>query len=723
MNGISNMKGNFMAQKTYQEVIPRMKLPEQLSRLGDIAYNLWWTWNSGADELFASIDQALWEDTRHNAVEFLHRLERPHFNIAMADEAYMANYEKQVAAFDAYMNADETWFTQQYPAVKDKKIAYFSFEFGLHESLPVYAGGLGVLAGDHLKESSDLGLPIAGVGFVYRQGYFLQHITEDGWQETGHFVLDFNELPIIPVMDENNEPLMISVQLPGRDVFARLWKVQVGRVPLFLLDTDVEKNSHTDRQLNARLYSSDPEVRISQEILLGIGGTRALRKLGYDATVWHMNEGHSGFLAIERVREYVKAGKTFEEARELVSQHTIFTTHTPVPAGIDMFPVWLVERFFYNLWPELGIDRNTFIGLASHTVEWGEFFSMANLAFSLADFANGVSELHGSVSREMFNFLWPDRDVDDVPIIHVTNGVHTGTWLSDEMKALYQKYLAPDWMDRIDDPSLWDAIDTIPAEEFWQMRLNQKRILVTFLRNRIRKQWLTGNLHPVQVVAGGVMLDPHMLTIGFARRFSTYKRGNLILRDFDRWLKIINNENMPVQIVFSGKAHPADEPGKLIIQQIYRAAKDAKTGGRMVFVEDYDMNVARHLLHSVDVWLNNPRRPNEASGTSGMKAAMNGALNFSALDGWWHEAYNGKNGWTVGDLKDFDDANQQDNYDAASLYDTLEKEIIPLYYARLHGKGDGWMDMVRNNLRTLSYQFSMRRMIREYVEKLYIKAM
>ena len=712
-----------MVETTYREDVPYINLPEKLSRLGDLAYNLWWTWNSGAGDLFSKIEPVLWEETKHNAVEFLHRLERPHFNVVMADDDYMANYEKQVAAFDAYMGAESTWFTEQHPEAVNKKIAYFSFEFGLHESLPVYAGGLGILAGDHLKESSDLGLPLAGIGFVYRQGYFAQKITEDGWQETGHLIMDFNEMPLIPMVDDNGDPLMVSVQLPGREVFVRIWKVQVGRVPLYLMDTDVAQNSHNDRQLNARLYSSDPEVRISQEIVLGIGGTRVLRRLGYDADVWHMNEGHSGFLALERIREYVEQGKTFDEAKELVKAHTIFTTHTPVPAGIDMFPVWLVERFFFNLWPELGIDRNTFIGLASQTVEWGEFFSMANLALRLSDFANGVSELHGQVSREMFNFLWPDRDVQDVPITHVTNGVHISTWLSTEMKAMYTDYLASDWMERLDDPELWEGVDNIPNEVFWNVRLSQKRKLVTFLRNRIRKPWLTGSIHPVQAIAGGVMLDPHMLTIGFARRFSTYKRGNLILRDFDRFLRIINNEKMPVQIVFSGKAHPADEPGKLIIQQIYRAAKDARTGGRMVFVEDYDMNVARRLLHSVDVWLNNPRRPNEASGTSGMKAAMNGALNFSVLDGWWHEAYNGKNGWTVGDLTDFDNPNQQDDYDANALYDTLEKEIIPSYYARLHGNDDQWMGMVKNNLKTLSHEFSMRRMVKQYVEKLYVKAL
>ena len=700
-------------------------LPKKIERLGDLAYNLWWTWHHDAGKLFSTIDNALWNELRHNPVEFLHRVERPQYNVVMDDEAYMTNYTFQIEEFDAYMNSKETWFTKEYPDVLEKKISYFSFEFGLHESLPVYAGGLGILAGDHLKEASDLGLPIAAVGFIYRQGYFSQHITEDGWQETGHFIFNFNEMPVQALFDEDGEPLMIAVQLPGRDVYARIWKVQVGRVPLFLLDTDVSKNSHTDRQLNARLYSSDPEVRISMEIVLGIGGVRALHKLGYAADVWHMNEGHSAFLALERIREIVVEGKSYDEAKAIVKKNTIFTTHTPVPAGIDMFPVWLVERFFYNIWPELGINRDEFINIAKQTVEWGEFFSMANLALKLSDHANGVSELHGHVSREMFNYLWPDRKKEDVPITHITNGVHTMSWLSEPMAKLYEIYLGPDWLDHIDDPAMWEKVDDIPNEFLWKVRLEQKQKLVKFLKDRARKQWLTEVKHPVQMIAGGVMLDPNVLTMGFARRFSTYKRGNLILRDFDRLLRIVNNENRPVQIIFSGKAHPADEPGKLIIQQIYRAAKDAKTGGRMVFVEDYDMDVARHLVQSVDIWLNTPRRPNEASGTSGMKAAMNGAMNFSVLDGWWHEAYNGRNGWTVGDLKDFDDSNQQDNYDAGMLYDTLEKEIIPLYYNRF-GKGglpEEWLGRVKNNLRTLSPQFSMRRMLKEYMNNLYIEAM
>ncbi|MBN2047140.1 MAG: alpha-glucan family phosphorylase [Anaerolineaceae bacterium] len=700
-------------------------LPKKIERLGELAYNLWWSWNQDACQLFAKLNPELWDEVRHNPVEFLHRIERPQLNAAMDNKEYMEMYDTQMAAYDDYMNAENTWFVQEHSDVKDKKIAYFSFEFGLHESLPVYAGGLGILAGDHLKEASDLGLPIAGIGFIYRQGYFTQHITEDGWQETGHYIFNFNEMPVVPLFDEQGEPLKITVPLPGRDVIARIWMVRVGRVPLFMLDTDVPQNSLNDRQLNARLYSADPEVRISQEMVLGIGGVRALRRLGYEADVYHMNEGHSGFLAVERIRELVKEGKTFDEAKELIRKGTIFTTHTPVPAGIDMFPVWLVERFFYNIWPELGIDRDAFIDLAKQTVEYGDFFSMANLAFRLSAQANGVSELHGHVSREMFNFLWPDRKVDDVPISHVTNGVHSPTWLSDAMDKLYRDYLGSDWLDHHDDVEMWAKVDDIPDEVLWQLRLDQKHLLLDFLTKRSRKQWLTEVVHPVQIIAGGVMLDPHALTIGFARRFSTYKRGYLVLRDFDRLLSIINNANRPVQIVFSGKAHPADEPGKLIIQQIYRAVKDAKTGGRLVFVEDYDMNVARYLLQSVDVWMNTPRRPNEASGTSGMKAAINGALNFSVLDGWWHEAYNGTNGWAIGDLTDFDDSNKQDDYDAASLYDVLENEIVPLYYNHFSVSNipHDWIARMKNSLRTLSPQFSMRRMLKEYNESLYMNAM
>jgi starch phosphorylase len=623
------------------------------------------------------------------------------------------------------MANEDTWCAEECSEVDKGQIAYFSFEFGLHESVPVYAGGLGILSGDHLKEASDLGLPLVGVGFIYQQGYFTQNITEDGWQETRNYYLNFEEMPIIPLLNTDDKPVKISVLLGERTVWARLWKIQVGRISLYLLDSNLEENTPGDRQLTARLYSNDLEVRISQEILLGIGGVHALRRLGLYPTVWHMNEGHSAFLGLERVREYItQNGVDFDKAAEEVRKTSVFTTHTPVPAGNDQFPVWLVEKYFYNYWPQLGLNRDEFIQLASHAQPWGETFSMPVLALRLSEYANGVSKLHGQVSRKMWQFLWPEKEESEVPISYVTNGVHNGSWLARRTGDLFDQYLGADWADHLDDTAMWDKVLDIPDEELWAVKRHLKRKLVMFANRRVRRQWLSNTVHPVQVIAGGAMLEPYSLTIGFARRFATYKRAYLIFRDIDRLLRLINDEDRPVQIVFAGKAHPADEPGKMLIQQVYRAVKDARTGGRLVFLEDYDMNVARYMVQGVDVWLNTPRRPNEASGTSGMKAAMNGTLNFSVLDGWWYEGYNGKNGWAIGDGSEYADHNQQDDADAASLYDTLENQIIPLYYSGRSGDAlsPEWMKMVKESIRSLSPQFSMARMVKEYTRNFYLPA-
>ena len=712
--------------KTIRREIPnQFRLPRRISRLGELAYNLWWVWNPDSQILFSFIDKNLWEGVSHNPVSFLQQVERPYLNAVTNDRWYLELYDKVMQRFDDYLRGASTWYSEKYPKLKHKSIAYFSFEFGLHESVPVYAGGLGVLSGDHLKEASDLGLPLVGVGFIYNQGYFAQHITEDGWQETRNLILNFDQMPVIPLTDEDQQPLTIQVDLPDRTVTARLWLIQVGRVPLYLLDTNMDSNSPADRQLTARLYSNDPEVRISQEILLGIGGVRALRLLGYQPDVWHMNEGHSAFLTLERLREMIQQGKSFEQAAAEIRKGNVFTTHTPVPAGNDQFPLWLVDKYFVQVWDQLGLTRDQFIDLARHTQSWGDNFSMPVLALHLSNQANAVSELHGQVSRAMWQFLWPERKEVDVPITHITNGVHTGTWLARRMGLLFQQYLGRDWRERADDLDFWSQVEAIPDAQLWAVREHLKRKLIMFANERARKAWHEGGSHPVQVVAGGVLLEPYSLTIGFARRFATYKRGNLILRDFDRLMRIINNTRMPVQIIFAGKAHPADEPGKLIIQQVYRAVKNSKTAGRLVFLEDYDMNVARYLVQGVDVWMNTPRRPNEASGTSGMKAALNGALNFSVLDGWWHEAYNGMNGWSIGDETEYSDPNVQDDAEARELYDTLENEIVPLYYSRRSSDklpGD-WMVRVKESMRTLAPQFSMKRMVKEYMDELYLPAM
>lgn len=709
-----------------REIPNHFSLPRRINRLSELTYNLWWIWNPEAQRLFSQIDKALWERTYHNPVAFLRQVERARLNAATYDRYFLDFYDRVMRNFDAYKNPQSTWFQSTYPNLTDKTIAYFSFEFGLHESLPVYAGGLGVLSGDHLKEASDLGMPMVAVGFLYTQGYFSQHITEDGWQEARNRGLNFDELAVIPLMDANSKPVTISVELTGRSVYARLWQLQVGRVPLYLLDTNVEQNTPVDRQLTARLYTSDPELRISQEILLGIGGVRTLNLLGYKPTIWHMNEGHSAFLGLERARELIQQGLTYEEAVAKIAPTSVFTTHTPVPAGNDEFPLWLIDKYFPNMWQQMGLTRDQFIDIARNNQNWsGDTFSMPVLALHLSKYANGVSELHGQVSRKMWAFLYPDVKVEDVPITHVTNGVHTGTWLARRMGILFDRYLGIEWRTNVDDPAIWRQIDNIPDADLWLVRRHLKRKLLNYASDRARQQWLSGTVHPVQTIAGGVLLDPYALTIGFARRFATYKRANLILRDYDRLLKLLNKPNMPVQIIFAGKAHPADEPGKLLIQDVYRAVKDSRNGGRLVFLEDYDMNMARYLVQGVDVWLNTPRRPMEASGTSGMKAALNGVLNFSVLDGWWREGYNGRNGWAIGDDTEFADPNAQDEADAESLFDTLENEIIPLYFTSRSADnlpGD-WIARVKESIATLAPQFSMRRMLKEYMNNLYLPAM
>lgn len=704
--------------------IPTFSLPKPIARLGDLAYNLWWSWHPEALKLYRFIDPVLWERVTHNPVKFLQQIPRKNLNAAAQDTDYLDRYKIVIAAFDEYINADTTWARIQYPDLIDQPIAYFSTEFGLHEALPMYAGGLGVLSGDHCKEASDLGLPLVAVGFLYRQGYFRQRITEDGWQEAINENLNLAESAILPVMDADNRPVTVQVEMPDRVVSARVWHIQVGRVPLFLIDTDVDPNTAADRELTTRLYYSDLERRLQQEIVLGIGGVRALRTLGYNPAVWHMNEGHSAFLSLERITELVKGGDTFEQAIAKIRTSTIFTTHTPVPAGHDMFPTWMIEKYFAHYWPQLGLDRDSFMAIAFQREAWGDMFSMSLLALRCSARCNGVSELHGEVTRRMFAHLWPDRPVEKVPIRSITNGVHTNTWLARRLGELYERYLGADWRSCIDDREMWDRIRDVPDGEFWAVRRHYKRQLVAFARERARVQWSRGGAQAIQIVASGVLLDPYALTIGFARRFATYKRAALILRDVKRLVRLVNDSARPVQFIFAGKAHPADDPGKRVIQDLYRFVKESSLSGRMVFIEDYDMNVARHLVQGVDVWLNAPRRPLEASGTSGEKAALNGVLNFSVLDGWWREGYNGENGWAIGSDTDYADPEAQDAADAESLFDTLEQSIVPLYYDidSRTGVPVGWMRMVKDSIRTLAPMFSTTRMLKEYAVDMYVPA-
>lgn len=698
-------------------------LPRRIARIGELAYNLWWTWNPDATRLFARLDYDLWESLAHNPILMLRQVGRSALNAAAQNKDYTAMYDRVFADFDAYLSEKKTWAKNAHPELAGRPVAYFSMEYGLHETLPIYSGGLGVLAGDHLKEASDLGLPLVGIGFLYSQGYFTQHISEDGWQEALNHPIEINEHAFLPVLDDDGKRVTVSVEFPDRVVTLQIWEVRVGRVPLYLLDSNVDSNSEADRALTARLYWSDLNFRVAQEVLLGVGGVRALRTLGYNPLVWHMNEGHAAFLTLERARERVASGHAFADAIAETRASNIFTTHTPVSAGNDEFPLWLIDKHLAALWPELGLSRDEFIDLARSQQSWGETFSMGVLALKLAEGRNAVSELHGRVSRKMWRFLWSDRAEEDVPITHITNGVHTANWIARRMRLLHDKYLGADWLNHLDDPDLWSKVDSIPDEEFWNVRTHLKRKMAFYLRERARAQWLEDGVHPVQVVASGVLINPYDLTIGFARRFATYKRAGLVMSEVERLLELINKPNMPVQIIFAGKAHPADEPGKQLIQQIYRTVKKAETGGRLVFLEDYDMNLARYLVQGVDVWLNTPRRPMEASGTSGMKAAINGALNFSVLDGWWREAYNGQNGWAIGEDAELD-AQVQDEADAKSLYETLENEIIPLYYdVSADGLSHKWIARAKNAIQTITPQFSTRRMVKEYVERLYLPAL
>ncbi len=699
----------------------KFDLPKRLVRLGELAFNLWWTWQPEAARLFGRLDYDLWERLGHNPIRLLNEIGRARLNQAAKDKDYLALYDALFEKFDAYFTK-QSWTQKAHPEFDKKPVAYFSMEFGLHETLPIYSGGLGVLAGDHLKESSDLGLPLIAVGFMYGQGYFSQRISEDGWQEALNNPLTFEHLPV-SLVTKDGKALTFDIKFPDRTIAVQIWEVRVGRVPLYLLDSNVEGNDEYDRLLTARLYWSDLDRRIMQEVLLGIGGVRALRALGYSPAAWHMNEGHASFLTLERARELVAGGLTFAEAVQKIRPQNVFTTHTPVPAGNDEFPLWLIDKYLANYWPELGLTRQEFVDVAKHQMPHGETYSMPILALKLSGGSNGVSELHGEVSRDMWKFLWEDRDVKDVPIQHVTNGVHTANWMARRLNNLLENYLGKDWYDNLDSRELMQKIDTIPDAELWGTRLHLKRKMAFYLKERVRDRWAHGGFHPVQVVSSGVLINPYALTIGFARRFATYKRANLILSDIERLLDIINRPNMPVQIIFAGKAHPADEPGKQLIQNVYRTVKKAETAGRLVFLEDYDMNLARYLVQGVDVWMNTPRRPMEASGTSGMKAAINGVLNFSVLDGWWREAYNGSNGWSIGRDEPYESNEIQDAADAEDLYHKLEHEIIPLYYNRDPKEmSHEWIARMKDTMKTSIPQFSTRRMVKQYVEKFYAPA-
>ncbi|HEX6481780.1 MAG TPA: alpha-glucan family phosphorylase, partial [Ktedonobacteraceae bacterium] len=610
-------------------------MPSRISRLYELAYNLWWSWHPEARALYRKLDPDLWERIGHNPVHFLSELNPQLLEQAANDNVYLEHYDSVLEDFDRYMHprAEETWFSRTYPEFADRTIAYFSAEFGLHESLPIYSGGLGILSGDHCKEASDLGLPFVGVGFLYPQGYFRQAVTREGVQEAFYDKLHFSEAPAIPAVGPDGTEVMISVDLPGRRIHAKVWKLQVGRITLYLMDTDVAPNAPNDRELSARLYGGDREMRISQEIVLGIGGVRALRALGISPAAWHLNEGHAAFLNLERCRELVASGLSFNEAREAIAANSLFTTHTPVPAGNDTFSYDLIDKYFGGYWGQLGLNRDQFMEIAREDHGWGPTFGMTVLALRLTGDHNGVSRLHGDVSRRMWQFLWPGIDADEVPIDYVTNGIHTPSWISPQMNDLFKRYLGEDWEAHVDEPDLWKGITEIPEEELWKIHVQRKEALINYTRRRLREQHLRLGEGSVQIAEFEQMLDKDALIIGFARRFATYKRATLIFRDMERLNRIVNNPERPVQIVFAGKAHPADEPGKALIEQLYRFSRSDAFRGKIIFLENYDIAMARYLVSGTDLWLNNPIRPHEASGTSGQKAALDGQPNCSILDG------------------------------------------------------------------------------------------
>ncbi len=701
-----------------------LRLPERIGRLEELANNLWWSWHSQARDLFRVLDYPLWRLGGHNPVKLLREISTDKLAAAAADPAFLNLYDSVMSAFDAEMSDNNSWFATEYPNALAGPVAYFSMEFAIHNSLPIYAGGLGALAGDLCKEACDLGLPLVGVGFMYPQGYFHQHISADGWQEEVYEQLSFDEAPIEPI---NPVPRshwcgpLIQVELGDRSVQIGAWQVRLGRDNLYLLCCDIEGNMPEDKQLCARLYTADQEQRIQQEIVLGIGGVRALRALGIEPSVWHANEGHSAFMVLERVRDEIERGATFAEALRNVQATTVFTTHTPVPAGHDVFPVSLVEKYLHGYWESLGISREAFLELGRQDDTSDQAFNMTVLALKTADHRNAVSQLHGRITRRMWHGLWPEVQEDETPVSHITNGIHVPTWVAPEMGRLYEKHLGQDLSRRYDDTDLRALVLNIPDEELWTVRQVLKRKLIDAMIERARQCSTGRECTARQVLAMGALLDPNALIIGFSRRFTAYKRPGLILHDVERLKPIVTDRWRPVQIVFAGKSHPADLPSKQLLHDVYTLATDLGFQGRIAFVEDYDMHIAHYLVQGVDVWLNTPRRSHEASGTSGMKAALNGVLHLSVRDGWWYEGYNGTNGWAIGDEVQACDPVEEDRTDAAALYRLLEEEIVPLYYRRDRaGVPHGWLKMVKESIGSIVPFFCTRRMLKEYIEQMYI---
>src|SRR5882757_5041772 len=697
-------------------------LPAALEPLREMTFNLWWTWEPSARRLFRHLDPELWDRTNHNPLRMLQLSRQARLVEVSKDEVFLRDLADVYRAYKKYLGRKDTYGKQGAGREIKKPIAYFSAEFGFHESIPNYSGGLGILSGDHCKSASDLDLNFVAIGLLYRHGYFRQEIDKDGSQHAVSLNQNFHHLPIREVR-RDDRALLVPVPILDRDVYARVWELQVGRVKLYLLDTDIPENNAEDRLITAELYGGDLEMRMRQEIVLGIGGVNALSALGIEPDVFHMNEGHSAFLGLERIRRLVAEKKLgFYAALQVAASANVFTTHTPVPAGNDSFPREMMRKYFGSFATEIGLPFDEFFSFGQTRINATDPFSMTILALRLSRHSNGVSKLHGEVSRGLWKDVWTGVPAHEVPITHVTNGIHTKTWLAPEFLVLYDKYLG-DWEEKLTDEDFWRRVMDIPDAILWDAHQKLKHRLVEFVRERVRIRRERIGDSPEAIRNVGQILDPEILTIGFARRFATYKRGALLFSDKERLKRLLNDETRPVQFIFAGKAHPRDEGGKALIQEVYKFSRESGFDNRIVFVEDYDTYIARRLVQGVDLWLNNPLRPLEASGTSGMKTPPNGGLNLSVLDGWWGESYNGNNGWAIGaEIKD-GTVEFQNEVDSSSLYQLLENQIIPLYYAKPDGKLPlAWLQLMRESIRSVTPVFNTQRMVKEYTERLYVPA-
>ena len=702
-------------------VVPQ--LPDSINRLNEIANNLWWAWNTEFLKLFQMMDYDLWEQTK-NPVKFLKMLSQEKIEKISQDSIFLQAYNKVVRNFDGYMaNTNDTWFSKNHPNNKNDLIAYFSAEYGLDEIIPIYSGGLGILSGDHLKSASDLGLPFVAVGLLYKNGYFHQRIDENGNQCSDYHNIDLANLPINPVKDNLGDDVIIDMDMEDRKIYLKLWQINVGRIKLYLMDSDIAQNDEDLRSVTMTLYGGDKEMRIRQEIVLGMAGVKALRVLGYEPSLYHMNEGHSSFLILELIKNIMREKQvSFEMAKEIASVQTVFTTHTPVPAGNDIFDVSLMDKYFKHLCEKLGISREQFLKLGmKETGGLEPGFNMGVLALKIAGKKNGVSKLHGEVSRELFSEVWPEIAEDESPITYVTNGIHTCTWLAPKLKELYNEYLPAYWQDNIHLDSIWEKIDDIPNERLWEIHVERKRKLIKLIKANLQQRFENSRFGYDKVAEMVNALNPEALTIGFARRFATYKRATLLFKDVARLTQILSDEKRPVQIIFAGKAHPADREGQDLIKYIHEMSLMPQFKGKIFILENYNMGIARYLVSGVDVWLNNPRRPMEASGTSGEKSSVNGVINCSILDGWWAEGYTGSNGWAIGTNAEFHSYEEQDKADSSSLYHLLEDRIIPAYYKRDEkGISEEWMRLMKNSIKTTGGKYSTSRMVVDYINQLYM---